>query len=274
MNIPFYKMHGIGNDFVIIDNSVNNIELNERRIKTLCDRRYGIGCDQLIVLSKPKDSNSDVYVQFFNEGGDEAGACGNGSRCVAGWLHHKYQRKEFVLQTKVGLLPVEVIDEHTMKVNMGKPRVKWQEVPLAHDVDTLALPLAGAPSAVSMGNPHVTFFVEDLSTVDPVFSGKILEKDPLFSEGANIGFVQMLDRQSMRVRVWERGAGLTLACGSGACASVVNAVRRGFADRYCEVKMDGGNLIIEWDEETDNVLMTGAIHFSFTGQFQLDDYPL
>ena len=152
--------------------------------------------------------------------------------------------------------------------------MNWRDIPLQRDVDSLYLPLSGEPAAVSMGNPHVTFFVEDLSTVDPVFCGQVLEKDPLFPEGANIGFVQMLDRQNMRVRVWERGAGLTLACGSGACASVVNAVRRGLADRYCEVRMDGGNLIVEWDEASNDVLMTGPVHFSFTGQFNLDHYPL
>ena len=274
MDISFSKMHGIGNDFVIIDNSVNRIQLNNNRIAELCDRRYGIGCDQLIILSAPRDKKADVYVRFFNPGGDEAGACGNGSRCVTAWLHDKFQRKNFTLQTSAGLLPTEVIDAFTVKVNMGQPKMNWRDIPLQRDVDSLYLPLSGEPAAVPMGNPHVTFFVEDLSTVDPVFCGQVLEKDPLFPEGANIGFVQMLDRQNMRVRVWERGAGLTLACGSGACASVVNAVRRGLADRYCEVRMDGGNLIVEWDEASNDVLMTGPVHFSFTGQFNLDHYPL
>ncbi|CAK7193251.1 Diaminopimelate epimerase [Commensalibacter sp. Nvir] len=274
MNIPFYKMHGIGNDFVVIDNSVNSISLNKRRVKALCDRRYGIGCDQLIVLSNPKNDLADVYVQFFNGNGDEAGACGNGSRCVIAWLYRKYHRTEFILQTNAGLLPAQVIDSQMVKVNMGQPRTKWRDIPLKHEADTLYLPLAGEPSAVSIGNPHVTFFVEDLSTVDPVFCGKVLEKDPLFVEGANISFVQMLDRQAMRVRVWERGSGLTLACGSGACASVVNAVRRGLADRHCQVKMDGGNLIIDWDAENNEVLMTGPTSFSYQGSFDLDHYPL
>lgn len=274
MNIPFYKMHGIGNDFVIIDNCAKNISFTERRISALCDRRYGIGCDQLVVLSAARDESADIYVQFFNPDGSESGACGNASRCVAALLHEKLDKKNILLQTNAALLSTEIIDNKTVSVDMGVPGLKWQEVPLSQDVDTLHLPISGDPIAASMGNPHVTFFVDDLSTVDPVFCGQVLENDPLFPEKANIGFVQMLDRQSMRLRVWERGAGLTLACGSGACASVVNAVRRGLADRECLVKMDGGSLTIYWREKDDHVIMTGPAVLSFSGNFNQDTYPL
>lgn len=248
-------MHGLGNDFVVLDNRDNTLSLTKDLIRALCDRHTGIGCDQLVLLSPPTRVGADVRAQFFNPDGSEAGACGNASRCIARLIGNSP-----VLQTQNGLLP-SFQEGSLYRVIMGVPKLDWQEIPLARACDTAHMPLYDG-AACSMGNPHLTLFrsIEDASTLGPE-----LERDPLFPERANIGFAEILSPDHMRLRVWERGAGLTLACGSGACATVVNAVRRGLVKRECTVTMEKGDLTIFW-EENGPVHMTGPAALSFTGQ--------
>lgn len=259
MMIRFHKMQGLGNDFVMIDRRRERFDATLHSMSMLCDRRFGIGCDQLVLLDYPDRDGADISVRFFNPDGSEAGACGNASRCVAALIGGSP-----VLQTRAGLLPSFVTPGGEIGVDMGRPALGWQDVPLAEAIDTLELPLSGRPAACSMGNPHATFF-DGLERAAP--DGAALERDPLFPERANIGCVEILARDSIRLRVWERGAGLTLACGSGACAAVVNGVRRGLLDRICRVEMDGGALTIHWREEDDHVLMIGPATHVFEGVF-------
>lgn len=256
MSINFTKMHGLGNDFVVIDNRDASLSLTSAMIRALCDRHKGIGCDQLVLLSLPDLPGADIHAQFFNPDGSEAGACGNASRCIA-----KYIGNNPVLQTKNGLLPT-FREGDLYRVVMGVPKLDWQDIPLSYSCDTACVPLYEG-AACSMGNPHLTLFrsIEDASVLGPK-----LEHDPLFPERANIGFAEIISRTHIRLRVWERGAGLTLACGSGACAAVVNAVRRGLVERQCTVTMEEGDLTIFW-EENGPVHMTGPATLSFTGQF-------
>ncbi|WP_040509768.1 diaminopimelate epimerase [Gluconobacter morbifer] len=254
MTLSFTKMHGLGNDFIVIDGRQIPVVLPDSLIRRLCDRHLGIGCDQLVLLSPATLEGADVHVRFFNPDGSEAGACGNASRCVALFVGNSP-----VLQTRAGLLPTTQKGEQ-FAINMGAARLDWQDIPLSRPCDTLHLPLENA-AACSMGNPHATLF-GDIGRAETL--GPVLERDPLFPERANIGFAQILSPDHMRLRVWERGAGLTLACGSGACAAVVNAVRRGLTERTCTVTMDGGDLTITWQEDG-TVLMTGPATTVFHG---------
>ncbi|WP_025885280.1 diaminopimelate epimerase [Asaia prunellae] len=261
MMIRFHKMQGLGNDFVIIDRRHGPFEATLHTMSQLCDRRFGIGCDQLVLLDAADREGADVLVRFFNPDGSEAGACGNASRCVAALVGGAP-----VLQTRAGLLPSFVTPDGEIGVDMGRPVFEWQSIPLAHAMNTLDLPLSGNPAACSMGNPHVTFF-DGLERAER--EGAALERNALFPERANIGCVEILSRQAVRLRVWERGAGLTLACGSGACAAVVNGVRRGLLDRHCDVTMEGGSLRIHWRKDDDHVLMIGPATHVFEGQIHL-----
>jgi len=254
MTLAFTKMHGLGNDFIVLDGRETLISLTVDMIRKLCDRHFGIGCDQLVLLSRPTLEGADIGVRFFNPDGSEAGACGNASRCVAMFVGGSP-----TLQTSVGLLPTQQTGD-LVTVNMGMALLDWQEIPLAIPCDTRHLPLHGA-AACSMGNPHATLF-GDIGRAETM--GADLEQDPLFPERANIGFAQVLSPTHLRLRVWERGAGLTLACGSGACAAVVNAARRGLVERACKVTMDGGDLHIVWQDDG-TVLMTGPAVTVFTG---------
>lgn len=257
--MPFTKMHGIGNDFVVLDLRETGTVPDETLIRRLCDRHFGVGCDQLVTITPPTLEGATAHVRFFNPDGSESGACGNASRCVA-----KYLGGDPVLQTGAGLLPTGR-EGDLFTVDMGPPRLDWRDVPLARACDTLHLPLAEDAAACSMGNPHATLF-GDVTRAQAL--GPALECNPLFPERANIGFASLSDRTHMRLRVWERGAGLTLACGSGACAAVVNAARRGLAERRCTVTMDGGDLRITWRETDGHVLMTGPAVTVFEGLWE------
>ncbi|MBS0988595.1 diaminopimelate epimerase [Acetobacter okinawensis] len=270
MLTSFYKMHGLGNDFVILDERAGDLSLTPARIAALAHRRRGIGCDQLVTLRPPVAEGADVFVRFFNPDGSEAGACGNASRCVADLVWRLSGNATPVLQTLAGLLPTHRTPDGLVTVDMGAPRTGWEDVPLARAVDTLHLPLPGDPAAASMGNPHATFFVSDFAML---VQGHALEHDPLFPQRANIGFARMDTPEHMRLKVHERGAGVTEACGSGACAAVVNAVRRGLAARTCTVELDGGTLHIRWSEQTNHVLMTGSATMAFEGTVDLAAYP-
>lgn len=274
MAIHFRKMHGLGNDFVIIDERSGSLGLTPTLIAALADRRRGIGCDQFVTLGVAQEPGAMAYVRFYNPDGSEAGACGNASRCVASLLGEESGQQELAFQTAGGLLRAEVLSplrdgRAQVAVDMGCPRMDWRDVPLAEPVDTLCLPLEGAPAALSMGNPHATFFVEDLAEAA---RGPELEMNPLFPQRANIGFARIEAPDRMRLRVWERGAGFTLACGSGACAAVVNAARRGLADRQMTVRVDGGEMLIAW-KDNDHVLMTGPAQLAFEGTVDLGTYP-
>ena len=269
MLIPFVKMHGAGNDFVILDDRRRTLRLTPTRIAALSDRRTGIGCDQFITLEPPPPgTDADLFMRIHNPDGSEAGACGNATRCVADFLFEENGHPYQVIRTISGDLPAERLADGRFRVDMGRARLDWREVPLAHPADTLHLPLPGDPAACGMGNPHATFFVAD-AEAHPVHDlGPRFEHDPLFPERANIGFAQVLAPDRLRLRVWERGAGLTRACGSGACAALVNAHRRGLTARRGEVVMDGGTLDIEWRDDG-RVLMAGPAATSFRGTVEL-----
>jgi diaminopimelate epimerase len=273
MEIPFIKMHGAGNDFVVLDGRAWSLGLTPERIRLLADRRLGIGCDQLISLESASHG-ADVFMRIHNPDGSEAGACGNATRCVASLLARDLGRVTVTIRTISGDLPASLLADGRVTVDLGPPRLGWTEVPLAVSLDTLHLPLAEGsvadPAACSMGNPHATFFIPTLDGLDIAGLGARFETDALFPDRANIGFAEIIAADRIRLRLWERGAGLTLACGSGACAALVNAVRRGLATRRATLLLDGGTLTIEWREADGHVLMTGPAETSFSGIIDLD----
>ena len=273
MRVCFIKMHGCGNDFVILDDRAGTMGLTPAQAAAIADRHRGIGCDQVIILeTPPAGSTADVFMRIRNPDGSEAGACGNATRCVVHLIAAETGRTSLTVQTISGLLESEVLPDGLVRVDMGPVRLDWRDVPLARETDTLHLPLTRGPvsdpAAASMGNPHATFFVPDLAAVPIEAIGPSLEHDPLFPERANIGFVQVLGPDRLRLRVWERGAGLTLACGSGACAAQVNAARRGLTGRAAAVEVDGGELRIAWRDDG-HVLMTGPVTEVFRGEISL-----
>jgi diaminopimelate epimerase len=273
MIVPFQKMHGAGNDFLVLDARQAPLALSPALIRALGDRRTGIGWDQLIVLHPPESPGADVFMRIFNPDGSPSGVCGNATRCVAELLGTASDRLRVIVQTVAGTLPAERLGNGVVRVDMGPPAFGWRDIPLGFACDTLALPLEGDPAACSMGNPHATFFVTELDAIDIGVRGPALEHHPLFPERANIGFAQMLGDGSIRLRVWERGAGLTQACGSGACATLVNAHRRGLAQREADILFDGGTLRIAWRARDSHVLMTGPTALAFQGMVDLSTYP-
>jgi len=273
--IGFFKMHGLGNDFVVLDARREHIAINAGAARAVSDRRTGIGCDQLIVLERPRSRGAHVFMRIINRDGSEAEACGNATRCVAWLLAEESGARQVRLETAAGLLDAEVLRNARVAVDMGMPRSGWQDIPLAREMDTLSVALAAGPLAnpvcTNIGNPHATFFVEDAEAVDLAALGPVLETDPLFPQRANIGVAAVAAPDRIRLRVWERGAGLTRACGSGACAALVAAHRRGLTGRQATVALDGGNLDIVWRPDTPDmpghVIMTGPAVLSFDGSF-------
>lgn len=268
--LAFRKMHGLGNDFVVLDARARPIALAPADAVALADRHTGIGADTIVVIEPARDGRSDIFVRFRNSDGGEIGTCGNATRCVASLLFAESRRDRVRIETADGLLEAWRV-EGGVAVDMGKPRLDWREIPLAEPVDTLHLPIAGPladPVGVSMGNPHAVFFVDDPETVDLAELGPAIEHAPLFPEGVNVEVAAVETRSRIRMRVWERGAGITLACGSGACATLVAAARRGLSDRKATLALDGGDLTIEWRDD-DRVIMTGPAATSFVGE--IDD---
>ncbi|MFL5269671.1 MAG: diaminopimelate epimerase [Stellaceae bacterium] len=271
--IPFFKMHGLGNDFVVLDFRRDFIPINAKAASVLADRRTGIGCDQLIVLEPPRDHAAQVLMRIRNVDGSEAEACGNATRCIADLIYRETGDPRIRIETVAGLLEAEALADGRVAVDMGPVRIGWREIPLARAADTERVdlsvgPLSG-PVCTNLGNPHATFFVDDIETIDLAALGPALEHHPLFPERANIGVAVVVDRNHIRLRVWERGAGITPACGSGACAAVVAAHRRGLADRCASVELDGGALDIAWRVDN-HIVMTGPAALSFEGVFDPD----
>ena len=266
--VAFVKMHGLGNDFVIIDARGIAPDLGAAAARAIADRHRGVGCDQVLILEKPRAAEAAAFMRIFNADGSEAEACGNGARCVADLLMRAENRSEIAIETAVGTLAASRAGAGRVAVDMGEPRWEWQAIPLARDCDTLHLPLSLGPLAdavaTSMGNQHATFFVADAEAIDLPRLGPVLERDPIFPARANIGVAQVLGPNRLRLRVWERGDGLTLACGSGACAALVGAARRGLIQRSAELRLDGGALAIEWRADN-RVIMTGPVATSFAG---------
>ncbi len=276
MITAFTKMHGCGNDFVIFDERAGPLGLTPARAAAIADRQRGVGCDQFISLEPSATHGVDAFMRIRNPDGSEAGACGNATRCVVDMLARETGRKFFTVQTISGLLPARVLDDGRVEVDMGAARTQWDQIPLAVEADTLHLTLeadgVADPAAASMGNPHATFFVDDLAAIDIPAIGPSLENHPIFPARANIGFAQILAPDRIRLRVWERGAGLTLACGSGACATIVNAARRGLIGRRATVLVDGGELELVWRDDG-HVLMTGPATTVFRGEINLAAFP-
>ena len=270
---PFLKMHGLGNDFVILDDRAGTLGLSRKRIGTIAHRQLGVGCDQLIVLEKPTEREADVFMRIYNPDGGEAGACGNATRCVASLLMDERKTDHAIVQTISGLLDSQKTGMGAnglpvISVDMGPARLDWREIPVARACDTNHMPVGIGPLqdpvGTGMGNPHATFFVDDLDSIPIATLGPQLEHHAFFPERANIGVAQIIGKDRLRLKVWERGAGLTLACGSGACAAGVAATRRGLAGRRVEVVVEHGTLTIEWMRDG-RVTMTGGISFSYSG---------
>jgi diaminopimelate epimerase len=265
----FLKMHGAGNDFVILDLRAGGQAPSSATAAAIADRRRGVGCDQVVLITPSPSGLADAGLTFLNADGSESGACGNGTRCVAWLMMEETGRDDFSLETLHGVLDCARNGSGDVTVDMGAAKLDWQDIPLAEKRDTLHLGIGEGPLTdpvgVSMGNPHAVFFVDDVAGLPIHTIGPVLEHHALFPERANIGIAQVRDRTHLRLRVWERGAGLTLACGSGACAAVVAAVRRDITGRKVSVEVDGGELVIEWLEDNGHVLMTGPTAVSFSG---------
>ncbi len=267
--MEFLKMHGLGNDFVVLDARKTTLKLDPERVRSIADRRRGVGCDQLIILEKPADTNATVFMRIYNPDGSESGACGNATRCIAHLISQENATNVCVVETISGLLYCTLTENGQVTVDMGVPLQKWDEVPLSGDCNTLSLPIDGNPVVVSMGNPHCVFFCGNVDTIAVDILGPKVERNELFPERTNVEYVSMLGPDHLRMRVWERGAGITQACGTGACAAAVAAIRRGLTGRNVRVTLDGGDLFIEWRESDGHVLMTGPVAYSFKGDISL-----
>ena len=262
----FHKMHGLGNDFVIIDARVHPVVMSPARARRIADRKLGIGCDQLILLSP--SSVADLAMRIFNPDGGEVEACGNASRCVVALL-----KQDLKIETKSGIITGQ-ISGADVTVEMGEVRFEWQDIPLAFAMDTGSMPLAWddltSPMAVNIGNPHAVFFVRDVGALDLARLGPIIENDAVFPERVNVNIASVAGNE-IQLSVWERGAGLTGACGTGACATAVAAIRQGKANSPVTVHQSGGSLSISW-APGQPVVMTGSATYVFTGKADWDDF--
>lgn len=274
--IAFIKMHGLGNDFVVIDARDAPVTIDDARARAMADRRTGVGFDQLIVMEPPHAPDADVFMRIRNADGGEVEACGNATRCVARLIMAEKGAAEAIVETGAGILRAGDAGGGRITVAIEPVRLGWRDMPLAREMDTLHLDLSlgplSDPVGVNVGNPHAVFFVDDAEAVDLAALCPRLEHDPLFPERANIGVAQVLDRAIIRLRVWERGVGITRACGTGACAAAIAAARRGLTDRAVTVMLDGGALDIDWREDA-HVLMTGPAEIAFRGVVNGDASP-
>ena len=259
--LPFMKMHGAGNDFVVIDTRGRGAVVTAALARALGDRHRGVGFDQLAEIRDAE--GADFGLEFWNSDGSRAGACGNATRCVSDYVMAGLGAQAVSLVTTRGGLAAVRRGDGNVLVNMGPPQLGWAQVPLSREVEALHLPLAGDPVAVGMGNPHCVFFVDDAEAVDLAAVGPVWEHDALFPERTNVEFASVIGPDHLRMRVWERGAGITLACGSGACAAAVAAHLRGLTGRRVVLQMDGGVLEVDWRE--DGVWLSGPVAHVFDG---------
>ncbi len=278
--MKFTKMNGCGNEFAIFDARKRGgpLHLAPKQVQAIADPQSGSGCDQIMAIEKAED-DADAFIRIWNADGDEVSACGNGTRAVAWLLMKESGARQVSLQTRAGLLLASRAGEDQAQnlicVDMGPPKLNWEDIPLAERMDTRGIdikvgpidaPVLSFPGAVNMGNPHAVFFVDDIMAIAIETFGPMLEHHPLFPQGANIGFAQVRGPDEIRLRVWERGAGLTKACGTGACAALVACHRRTLCGRKARLILDGGELIIEWREADDHVLMTGPVELEYEGE--------
>jgi diaminopimelate epimerase len=259
--LPFMKMHGLGNDFVVIDERGAAPRVDADLARAIADRHRGVGFDQLAVISNRQ--GADFHLTFWNADGSQSAACGNATRCIARHEMDATGRKALTITTDRGTLQAVDAGHGQTSVNMGAPQLLWHEIPLAHDMDTLELPIDGAPTATGMGNPHCSFFVSDAEAVDLAASGAATERHPLFPQRTNVQFVSLLGPDHLRMRVWERGVGITLASGSSSCAVAVAAARRGLTGHKVTITLDGGDVTAEWRD--DGVWLTGPTAHPFDG---------
>ena len=269
----FRKMNGLGNDFVVLDHRNGGFAINEETARAIADRQTGIGCDQLIAMYPSR--RADTAMRIWNNSGGEVESCGNATRCIADLLFAETGKDTVLVDTKGGLLVCTRADDGRITADMGAPRFDWQDIPLAeefHNTRNIELqigpiddPVLHTPSVVNVGNPHAVFWVDDLDVVDLSRTGPLLEHHPIFPQGANISLARVISRDEIEVRVWERGAGLTRACGTAACAVAVCAARKYLAGRKVAIILPGGVLDIDWRKSDDHILMTGPVAHEFEG---------
>ena len=269
--INFIKMHGLGNDFVIIDQRTSQINITKDIINKLSDRKSGVGCDQLITINSHKEDNIEAKIEIFNPSGDKAEACGNGTRCVAKILFDEFNKKEMKILSDAGILQASKIDDLNISVNLGKVTHEWEKIPLLKNIDTLNIPIeiSGFESgvAVNIGNPHIVFFRNDIKNIDLAKIGPEIENNKLFPKKTNVELIEVINRKKIKMRVWERGTGITLACGSGACASVYAGQLKKYLDNNVEVQLERGSLFINIINQ--EAIMTGPAEISFHGSINI-----
>ena len=276
----FIKMNGLGNDFAIFDGRAAPLSFSAAQASAIADRESGIGFDQLIVM-EPTDK-ADVFMRIMNSDGSEVDACGNATRCVARLVAGEVKRPGVIIETNAGLLTAQILSEDQVTVDMGQPKFEWQDIPLSEEfrdtrmielqVGPIDAPILHSPSVVNVGNPHCLFWVDDVEKYDLAKFGPMLENHPLFPERANISLAHVTSKNALTLKVWERGAGLTKACGTAACAAGVAAARKNLTGRNVAVTLPGGDLQIYWREADNHILMTGPIEVEYKGEIDLSSY--
>ena len=281
MKVKFTKMHGIGNDFVVIDAYTQAVALNATQIRQIADRHFGVGCDQLLLVERPTVPDVDFRYRIFNADGGEVEQCGNGARCFVRFVHDKglTQKREIRVETARGIISPKLEDNGQVTVNMGAPHFALGDIPFIADnpAPTYALNVAGAQvviAALSMGNPHAVQVVDDVETAPVAMQGPLIETHPRFPQRVNAGFMQIIDTNHIRLRVFERGSGETLACGTGACAAVVAGIQLGLLLSPVQVSMRGGELNIDWAGEDAPVWMTGPAETVFQGEIDTSMFDI
>ena len=267
LNIDFIKMHGLGNDFVIIDQRYKEFKISKEIINKLSDRNIGAGCDQLITINKSTSDNHDVSIEIFNSNGDRAEACGNGTRCVAKLIFDETKKKEIKIKSDAGILVAKKIDDYTISVNLGNISNHWKDIPLTKNIDTLNVPINidgfSKGIAINIGNPHIVFIGKNIEKVDLASIGPKIENDKLFPNKINVEIIEIINEKKIKMRVWERGVGITLACGSGACASVYAGKLKKLLENNVEVELEKGSLYINIVNK--EAIMSGPAEISFRG---------
>jgi diaminopimelate epimerase len=279
MKIKFTKMQGLGNDFVVLDGFTRSLSLTTTQLRHLADRHFGVGCDQLLLVEKPTMPDADFLYRIFNADGGEVEQCGNGARCFVRFVHEHglTSKAEIRVQTAGGLITPKLEADGMVSVDMGAPRFEPQQIPFVTDKQALlyALPVAGVSleiGALSMGNPHAVLLVTDVDAAPVGTQGKMIEAHPLFPQRVNAGYMQVLSRRHIKLRVYERGAGETLACGTGACAAVVHGIQRGLLESPVKVSVRGGELHIAWAGVGKPVMMTGPAETVFEGEIDIQQH--